>query len=42
MNFITIITMLIVLGTVWGGMIFFLTRAVKYEKIKEENGEVEN
>jgi hypothetical protein len=39
MNFITIITMLIVLGIVWGGMTFFLTRAIKYEKLKEKNGE---
>jgi len=42
MNFITIITMLIVLGIIWGGMVFFLTRAIKYEKIKEENGQSEN
>ncbi len=40
MNFISIITMLVVLGTVWGGLIFFLTRAVKYEKIKVKNDEV--
>ena len=38
MNIFTIITAVIVLGIVWGGVTFFLTRAMKYEKLKEENG----
>ena len=40
MKIITIITMIIVLGTVWGGLSFFLSRAIKYEKLKEKNGKV--
>lgn len=34
-----IITMIVVLGIVWGGLSFFLSRAVKYEKLKRKNGE---
>ena len=34
-----IITMIVVLGIVWGGLTFFLSRAVKYEKFKRKNGE---
>ena len=34
----TIITMVLVLGIVWGGLAFFLMRAIKYEKIKFKNG----
>ena len=34
-----VITMIAVLGLVWGGLAFFLTRAMKYEKIKRTNGE---
>ncbi len=34
-----IITMIAVLGLIWGGLTFFLTRAMKYEKIKRANGE---
>lgn len=37
MDFITIITMIIVLGVVWGGLFIFLTRAMKYEKMKEQD-----
>jgi hypothetical protein len=37
MDFITIITMIIVLGVVWGGTVTFLTRAMKYEKMKGKN-----
>jgi hypothetical protein len=33
-----ILTMLIVLGIVWGGLAFFITRAVKYEKEKLKVG----
>ena len=39
MNIISIITMILVIGLVWGGFGFFLSRAVKYEKIKEKNGQ---
>ena len=39
MNFITIITMILVLGTVWGGVTFFLIKAIKYEKLKGKNGQ---
>jgi len=30
--------MLIVVGIVWGGLTFFITRAIKYEGIKRKNG----
>jgi hypothetical protein len=39
MNIFTILTAVIVVGVVWGGVIFFLSRAMKYEKLKENNGE---
>ena len=39
MNIFAIITAVIVVGIVWGGVTFFLSRAMKYEKLKEENGE---
>jgi hypothetical protein len=32
----TIFTALFVIGTVWGGVIFFLRRAIKFEKNKKE------
>jgi hypothetical protein len=38
MNIFTIITAIIVLGLVWGGEIFFLSRAMKFEKRKSEDG----
>jgi len=38
MNLITIITAVIVIGIVWGGFAFFLSRALKYEKLKQKNG----
>jgi hypothetical protein len=38
MNLFTIITAVIVIGIVWGGLTFFLSRALKYEKIKQQNG----
>jgi hypothetical protein len=34
-----VITLIVVIGLVWGGLTFFLTRAMKYEKIKKTNGE---
>ncbi len=37
MSFFAVITMIFVGGIVWGGMITFLTKAIKYEKIKEKN-----
>jgi len=39
MKIYTIITAVVVLGIVWGGLIFFLSRAFKYEKMKKVNGE---
>jgi len=39
MDLSTIITALIVIGIVWGGMVFFLSKALKYEKMKMKNGE---
>jgi len=39
MNIFTILTAVVVLGIVWGGLTFFLTRAMKYEKMNTENGE---
>jgi len=42
MNILTLITALIVLGIVWGGLAFFIVRAVKYEKLKIENGKEES
>jgi hypothetical protein len=39
MYFFTIITAIIVIGIVWGGLTFSLSRALKYEKMKMENGE---
>ena len=35
----TIITMIIVLGIVWGGLILLLLRAINYEKLKSRDGE---
>jgi hypothetical protein len=34
----TIITMVVVLGIVWGGLALFLFRAVNYEKLKLQDG----
>jgi len=39
MNLFTIITATLVLGIVWGGLVFFFSRAFKYEKMKMKNGE---
>jgi hypothetical protein len=39
MSVISILTVLLVLGVVWGGLIFLITRAFKYEKGKEKLGE---
>jgi len=38
MNIFTIITAVLVIGIVWGGLTFFLSRALKYEKLKMKNG----
>jgi hypothetical protein len=38
MEFNTIITMIFVIGIVWGGLAFILIRAIKYEKIKSKDG----
>lgn len=39
MNLFTIITAVLVLGIVWGGLVFFFSKAFRYEKMKRENGE---
>jgi len=39
MSITSIITALIVIGVVWGGLLFFLRKAFKYEKLKQTNGE---
>ena len=39
MEISTIIIMIIVLGIVWGGLAYFLIRAIKYEKLKIKIGE---
>jgi hypothetical protein len=39
MNIYTILTAILVIGIVWGGLAFFLSRALKYEKLKMKNGE---
>ncbi|HEY6626953.1 MAG TPA: hypothetical protein VIZ21_08355 [Ignavibacteriaceae bacterium] len=38
MNIYTILTAILVIGIVWGGLTFFLSRALKYEKLKQKNG----
>ena len=38
MYFFTIITAVLVIGIVWGGLTIFLSRALKYEKLKMKNG----
>jgi hypothetical protein len=38
MNLFAIITVVIVIGIVWGGLLFFLRKAFKYEKLKMKNG----
>jgi hypothetical protein len=37
MNVFSVITMMIVLGVVWGGLLYFLIKAIKYEKLKGLN-----
>ncbi len=39
MELSAIITMILVIGLVWGGLTFFLMRAMKYEKMKKTNDE---
>jgi heme/copper-type cytochrome/quinol oxidase subunit 2 len=38
MDFITFITMLFVVLIVWGGLVTFLRKAYKYEKVKSKDG----
>lgn len=38
MSIAAIITMVIVLGLVWGGLIFFILNAKKFEKLKSKDG----
>lgn len=42
MNIFTIITAIVVLSIVWGGLVFFISRAVKFEKLKMRSGEKES
>ena len=39
MSVVSVLIMLLVLGVVWGGLIYFITKAFKYEKGKEKLGE---
>jgi hypothetical protein len=39
MNLPAVITMIVVIGVVWGGVSYFILRAFKYEKEKIKNGE---
>ena len=39
MSGVAIITAVIILGIVWGGMVVFLTKAIKYEKSKAADEE---
>ena len=39
MEISAVVTMIFVIGVVWGGLAFFLARAIKYEKVKRNNGE---
>ena len=39
MEISTILTMIIVLGIVWGGLAMLLLRAINYEKLKSQDGE---
>jgi hypothetical protein len=39
MNLESILTLIIVVGTILGGLIYFIIRAVKYEKEKIKIGE---
>lgn len=38
MNTITILTIILIPGIIWGGLIYFLTLAIKKEKRKKLNG----
>lgn len=38
MNIFGLITMIIVPLIVWGGLALFLSKAIKYEKLKEKDG----
>ena len=39
MSFESIVTLIIVGGIVWGGFVYFMIRAIKYEKEKMKIGE---
>ena len=38
MNLFTVITAIVVISIIWGGVTFFLSRALKYEKMKQRDG----
>lgn len=39
MEISTIITLIFVIGIVWGGLGFFMFKAMKFENMKRTNGE---
>ncbi|MFC2085480.1 hypothetical protein ACFLS9_10510 [Bacteroidota bacterium] len=39
MSLLTVFTLVIVTAVVWGGFIFFLTKAIKKERKKSQNEE---
>jgi len=39
MSLAAVITMILVIGIVWGGVSYFVLRALKYEREKIKNGE---
>lgn len=38
MNLVFILTLLFVTAIVWGGFLYFLSKAIKHEKKKKQNG----
>jgi len=36
LNITSILTMVIILGIVWGGFIFFVYKATRFEKLKKD------
>ena len=38
MNALFIITLILITGIVWGGFIFFLSKAIRHERKKKKNG----
>lgn len=38
MGILSILTLIVVVGIVWGGLTYFLFKAIKFEKKKVNNG----